>query len=165
MERGLSTRLEHSREWKLRHGTLVAVRDNVAVSSNMSPVSGIKVLIISSDDETIDGTYEYLRRVGASPQSVTSLTDAVGSAESAQAVIFFADDYAKDSALEALLQFRKRHAAKVVVVVSDQVEVFASIGASETQGRVTVLRRPTWGWMLLDAIRSQLGPVRVSEPG
>jgi DNA-binding response OmpR family regulator len=147
------------------HGTLVAVHDGVAVSSNMSPVSGMKVLIVSSDDETVDGTYEYLRRVGASPQSVANLTDAIGSAENAHAVIFFADDYSKESALEALMQFRKRHAAKVVVVVSDQVEAFASIGAGEMQGCVTVLRRPTWGWMLLDAIRSQLGPVRASESG
>jgi len=136
----------------------------VAVSSNTNLVSGIKVLIISSDDETIDGTYEYLTRVGASPQSATDLADAVGSADGVQAVIFFADDYAKESAMEALTQLRKRVAAKVVVVVSDQVEAFASIGASEVEGCVTVLRRPTWGWMLLDAIRSQLGAPRAFEP-
>jgi hypothetical protein len=138
--------------------------DVVVSSATSNPVIGAKVLIISSDDETIDGTYEYLRRVGASPQSATSLKDAIGSAEGAQAVIFFADDYAKESAMETLAQLRRQLAAKALIVVSDQVEAFASLGASEAQGCVTLLRRPTWGWMLLEAIRSQLGPVKASEP-
>jgi len=143
---------------------LLRCADGVAVSTTTNPVSGIKVLIISRDGETIDGTYEYLRRVGASPQSATNLKDAIASAESAEAVIFFADDYAKESAMEVLGQLRKRLTAKVVIVVSDQVEAFASIGAGETQGCVTLLRRPTWGWMLVDAIRSQLGRPRASDP-
>jgi DNA-binding response OmpR family regulator len=129
-----------------------------------NPISGIKVLIVSTDDETIDGTQQYLHRVGASAESVTKLAEAVEGAKTAQAVVLFADDYSKDSAIETLGELRKRLSAKVVIVVSDQVDSFASIGAGESTGAVTVLRRPTWGWMLLDAIRSQLGSGHEHEP-
>jgi hypothetical protein len=90
------------------------------------------------------------------------LSDAIGAAQSAQAVIFFADDYAKESAGETLRELRARR-TKVIIVVSDQVEVFTS-GPGESDGPVTVLRRPTWGWMLLDAIRARLGSAPVAEP-
>jgi DNA-binding response OmpR family regulator len=134
----------------------------VAVPFNTSPINGIKVLIVSSDDETLDGTCDYLSRVGASPRGAKKLSDAIGAAQSAQAVIFFADDYAKESAGETLRELRARR-TKVIIVVSDQVEVFTS-GPGESDGPVTVLRRPTWGWMLLDAIRARLGSAPVAEP-
>ena len=137
---------------------VVAVaRWNMAAPFNTSPISGVSVLIISSDDETLDGTYEYLNRVGATPKSATQLPDAISAAKSTQAVIFFADDYAKDSAIETLAELRKQLHAKVIIVVSDQVEAFTSVEPDEADGPVTVLRRPTWGWMLLDAIRARLG--------
>src|SRR5215471_13091000 len=137
-------------------GMVVALAECMGEPVAANPISGIKVLIVSRDDKTIHGTRRYLSRVGASAQSVTTFVDAVEEAKTAQAVVLFADDYTKDSAIEALGQLRKRLSAKVVIVVSDQVDSFASIGAGESNGAVTVLRRPTWGWMLLDAIRSQL---------
>jgi DNA-binding response OmpR family regulator len=133
----------------------------VPVAAN--PISGIKVLIVSRDDKTINGTQQYLRRVGASTRSVTTLGEAVEGAKTAEAVVLFADDYTKDSAIETLGELRKRLSARVVIVVSDQVDSFASIGAGESNGAVTVLRRPTWGWMLLDAIRSQFASAEEHE--
>ena len=130
----------------------------------VNPIQGIKVLIVSSDGETIDGTQQYLSRVGAAALSVTTLAEAVEGARAAQAVVLFADDYTKESAIETLGELRKRLRAKVVIVVSDQVDSFASIGAGESGGALTVLRRPTWGWMLLDAIRSQLASGHEREP-
>jgi DNA-binding response OmpR family regulator len=129
-----------------------------------NPMSGIKVLIVSSDDTTIDGTRQYLSRVGASAHGVTTLAEALKRAKAAQAVVLFADDYTRDSAIEMLGELRRRLSAKVVIVVSDEVDSFASIGAGESTGAVTVLRRPTWGWMLLDAIRSQLASGQDHEP-
>lgn len=149
-----------------RNGMVVAVSSvNVTSPFNTSPISGIKVLIISSDAETIDGTYDYLNRVGAAPASATNLSDALGAAKGAQAVIFFADDYTEENATETLRQLRKRIEAKAIIVVSDQVEVFTSVGGGASNGLVTVLRRPTWGWMLLDAIRARfaLGPTAQSS--
>jgi len=136
---------------------------NVTPPFNASPISGIKVLIVSSDAETIDGTFDYLNRVGASPASSTNLSDALRAAKSAQAVIFFADDYTKENATETLRQLRKRLEAKVIIVVSDQVEAFTSVGGGDSDGPVTVLRRPTWGWMLLDAIRARLASAPTAE--
>lgn len=128
-----------------------------------NPISGIKVLIVSTDNETIDGMQAYLSRVGASAQTVTKLAEAVEGAKTAQAVVLFADDYTKDSAIETLAELRNRLSARVVIVVSDEVDFFASIGAGESTGALTVLRRPIWGWMLLDAIRSQLGTGHENE--
>jgi DNA-binding response OmpR family regulator len=145
-------------------GTVVALTPCMRVPVAANPINGIKVLIVSRDDKTIDGTQRYLSRVGASAQSVTTLAEAVEGARTAQAVVLFADDYAKDSAIETLSELRKRKSAKVVIVVSDQVDSFASVGAGESTGALTLLRRPTWGWMLLDAIRSQLTSDEEHEP-
>ena len=125
-----------------------------------NPIDGAKVLIVSSDYETLDGTCDYLKRVGAAPRIATNLSDAIGEASGVQAVIFFADGYAKESALETLGAFCKGRGATVIVVVSEQVELFSMSGASALDARVTVLRRPTWGWMLLDALRTRLETAR-----
>ena len=124
-----------------------------------NPIDGVKVLIVSSDYETLDGTCDYLKRVGAAPRIATNLSDAIGEASGVQAVIFFADGYAKASALETLGAFCKGRGAKVIVV-SEQVELFSVSGASALDACVTVLRRPTWGWMLLDALRTRLETAR-----
>jgi|SRR6266540_1285567 len=129
----------------------------MGVPSAANPIDGVRVLIVSKDDETIDGTQAYLSRVGVSTYSITDLAEVVHSGTDAQAILLFADDYTKENAVEAVTELRKRLAEKIVVVVSAQVECFVSIGAEESSGGVTVLRRPTWGWMLLDAIRSRLG--------
>jgi len=138
-------------------GTLVAHTLGVVPPITANPIRGIKVLIISSDDATINGTRKYLGRAGASARSVTRLSEAVSSAANVHAVLLFADDYSRESAIEMVEQLRRKLTAKIVIVVSEQVESFASIGAGESTGAVTALRRPTWGWMLLDAIRAQLG--------
>jgi DNA-binding response OmpR family regulator len=135
----------------------------VSTSIAVNPLHGAKVLIVSSDDETVDGTRKYLNRMGASAESVTNLAAAFDLAVRAGAVVLFADGYSKQSAVEAVRRWRRQLNARVVVV-SDQVESFVSIGADEPTGAVTVLHRPTWAWMLLDAIRSQLASPEGREP-
>lgn len=138
----------------------------MTVAFSKSSVSGIKVLIVSSDQETLDGTFDYLKRVGAFPRSASELTNVVGRAASAEAVIFFADDFATDRAIAVLGELRRRFVSTGTIVVSDQVDHFASNRGTSVEGPVMVLRRPTWGWMLLDAIRLQLrpGPELEREP-
>ena len=141
----------------------VAGLRHVAAPFQDNPIEGAKVLIVSSDYETLDGTCDYLKRVGAAPRMATNLSDAIGEANGAQAVIFFADGYAKERALETLRAFSQGRSAKVIVVVSEQVEFFSVSGASALHACVTVLRRPTWGWMLLDALRARLATSRLAR--
>src|SRR4051812_18518340 len=98
--------------------------------------------------------HEYLKRVGASPQTAKDLDTLLIASQGAQAIVFFADDFPKQRALDAVAKLRRGTSARVVVV-SDQAHLFAHGGAAPSDGPITVLRRPTWGWMLLDALQER----------
>lgn len=67
----------------------------------------------------------------------------------AHAVVLFADDYAAEDVRCAVQACAERIA---VVVTSHRAEYEALRG--ELPNVVIILPRPTWGWVLLDAVRA-----------
>ena len=112
---------------------------------------GRDVSVISECDETIRGVLDYLRQAGTNAY-VVGVADA-GTSTSRDGVVFFADDYPKDVALGAVVRLRRSCA--VLVVVTDDVEAFAASADDDVNcGRLFVLQRPAWSWMLVDALRA-----------
>jgi hypothetical protein len=111
----------------------------------------LKLALISNDRETLDGVTLYFERAGARVRSTTRLEEIGETTSSADAIIFFADDYPSAEAECAVSTF----SARLTVVVTAEVAAFNACCARRTQiGRVVVLPRPAWGWVLLEAIRS-----------
>jgi DNA-binding NarL/FixJ family response regulator len=112
------------------------------------------ITVLSNNLETLDGVQQYLQRAGARARSASRLEDAATCAADADAVVLFADDYPRASSLRAFAQLRAERPSALLVVVTEDVDAFTSLARAERGvGGVVVLRRPAWGWMLVDAIR------------
>jgi hypothetical protein len=108
-----------------------------------------RIAVVSTSRETLDGVQEYLRRVGARPSAVPLLEDAAMAARQSDALLLFADDFPTAATLRTLDGLSIR----LLVVVTQEVESFRTQGARLARGRMVVLRRPAWGWMLVEALR------------
>lgn len=72
-------------------------------------------------------------------------------ASDADAIVLFADDYPQ----EAVVSTVARLSARLVVIITGRSNDFEPLRARrDLRTRVIVLSRPTWGWMLLDAVRA-----------
>jgi len=112
-------------------------------------VHGRHVLIVSESPETLDGVQDYLSRFGARVSAVTRTEEALRAVTSSDALLLFADDY-PSAAVCAVLTAAAR---QLCVVVTEDVEAMRSrVSGAEKQ---VFLRRPVWGWMLLDALRAE----------
>lgn len=111
-----------------------------------------RLALISADRETLDGVRDYFERAGARVRTTSRLDEAHDASAGADAVVFFADDYPADESSQVLSAFS---APVLVVVTADLVGFNARRRTWSHAGRVVVLPRPAWGWVLLDAV--QLG--------
>ena len=109
-----------------------------------------RIAVVSTSRETLDGVQEYLRRAGARPSAVPVLEDAALAARQSDALLLFADDFPTAASLRTLDGL----SIGLLVVVTQEVESFRAQSARWARGRVVVLRRPAWGWMLIEALRS-----------
>ncbi len=114
----------------------------------------VKLSVIGNDRETIDGVQEYLLRAGAGVRTTAFLEEAQFCAVGADAVILFADHYPLELALRTVVEL----SVGLIVIVTAEVGYFSDSRTAESLApRVVVLRRPVWGWMLLDAVRLGTG--------
>jgi len=114
----------------------------------------LKLTLIGNDRETLDSVQEYFLRAGAGVRTTSRLEDVHPAVAGVDAVILFADHYARDDALRIVVELSVR---TIIVVTADVAFFSASRTARSVAGRVFVLRRPVWGWMLIDAVRSGMG--------
>jgi hypothetical protein len=109
-----------------------------------------KLTLVSSDPDTLWGVHDYLARSGASLSSTSRLEQASEEASDADAIVLFADDYPHDAVVSTIAGLSSR----LVVIVTGRGSEFEPLRARrDLRTRVIVLPRPTWGWMLLDAVR------------
>ncbi|MEI8258941.1 MAG: hypothetical protein WCJ30_25000 [Deltaproteobacteria bacterium] len=117
-----------------------------------------RITLVSSSRETVDGVREYLGRAGARLTSTGRLVDAPATSAGADAIVLFADDFPRAAALSTFAALREALPSTVIVVVTEAVEEFSPAERDRAAaGRVVVLRRPAWGWMLLDALLAGAG--------
>lgn len=109
----------------------------------------LKLALVSTNRETLDGVQDYFRRVGAKLSTIPRLEEARQDVNGADVVVLFADDYPREAALQAVAEF----SVKLVIVVTAEVTAYEARPAKDGMPRVLVLARPAWGWMLLDAVR------------
>lgn len=110
----------------------------------------LRLTLVSTDPETLDGVQQYFQRMGATVASSVRLEPATSGVRVADGVLVFSDDYPFKQALSFVLSLD----VKVIVVVTADVERFqSSLRDAACSKHVMVLQRPAWGWMLLDAVR------------
>jgi hypothetical protein len=113
------------------------------------------VTIVSNNNQTIDGVESYLTLFGARVSIATSLEDVPIEGAHTNALILFADDFARGDALATFERLQFAAPGMLLVVVTDSVQMYsASASRKGTRENLVVLQRPAWGWMLIDALRS-----------
>ena len=111
------------------------------------------ITILTSSRETLDGVEAYLRGAGARASGASRPEEIARANGRVDAVLFFADDYPRIEAKRAFDALQRDDSIAVLVVITASVDDFRT--AREKDPRVVVLRRPAWGWMLVDAIRGE----------
>ena len=109
------------------------------------------ITILTSSRETLDGVEQYLRGAGARASGASRLEEIARVNGRVDAVLFFADDYSRTEAKRAFESLQRDASIAVLVVITASVDDFRA--ARDADPRIVVLRRPAWGWMLVDAIR------------
>lgn len=109
-----------------------------------------KLTLVSNDPDTLWGVRDYLARSGASLSSTSRLEHA-SEASDVDAIVLYADDYPHDAVVSTIA----RMSSRLVVIITGHSGDFEPLRARrDLRTRVIVLPRPTWGWMLLDAVRA-----------
>jgi hypothetical protein len=117
----------------------------------------VKLTLVSPDADVVRSVADYLSHFGARLSSTSRLSEIADAAEDAGAdtVVLFADDYSPE---EVRTVVRTLSLRLTVIVTSERAEYETLRGQCATL--VIVLPRPTWGWALLEAVRSGVGSAR-----
>jgi hypothetical protein len=114
------------------------------------------VSIVSNNPETLDGLQAYLREAGVACRTTSAIRHVASSvAELASVAVIFPDDFdAVD--VDALLYNLRRHRPKLfaLIVTRDPNRYRSPAGADGKASLPVVLPKPSFGWVILDAIRA-----------
>jgi hypothetical protein len=120
-----------------------------------TPLSDFKLTLVSAD--ALPSVEDYLRHFGARVSSTARLGELedIAEAAGADAVVLFADDYSPEDVRATVRGLSLR---LTVIVTTDRAEYESLHG--ECRSVVIILPRPTWGWVLLEAVRSGVGTTK-----
>lgn len=115
------------------------------------------VLIVSRNEDTIDGLQSYLSAAAIVTRSALAVEELVQrlSSGSALCCIFFPDDYAGDQIEATIEAIRGASAGSTVVLVTRSPQRFDGFFEGRDV-RVILLAKPAWGWTIRDAILGRM---------
>lgn len=128
----------------------------------MSPLSNarVRIGILAKSDRTVSDLLSYFAKVGIDAQRHDEQDAAAPTqtCESLQAMVIFPDDFEAELVDRMLAQLTSREPALFQLIVTRQPQRFT---AAADLPRL-VMPKPTFGWVILDAIRAHLDSF--SEP-
>jgi len=113
------------------------------------------VVIVSDNDETLDGLQEYLRGAGVAARGTRLLRGPMLERRNITAVVLFPDDFAKADVASAVTRLLRLDVL-LVLVTGDPARFEAPAASAGAVTRPVVIPRPAWGWTILDTILGRL---------
>jgi DNA-binding NarL/FixJ family response regulator len=116
----------------------------------------LRVTIVSSNPETLDGLQAYLRQAGVDARGTSEIESGVALEPYPCAVVFFPDEFPAGDVLREVARLHRERPRLLVVIVTRDPRAFTE--TIDPRGRVptVVVPKPVWGWAILDAIRGHL---------
>ncbi len=114
------------------------------------------VTIVSRNPETLDGLQQYLGRAGIPSRTTRALTNLTEVApDHATATVIFPDDFDEEAVLAKVAALRRGRTGLVILLITRAPNRFRSALIDDDPGlpMPTVLAKPLFGWLILDAIR------------
>lgn len=118
------------------------------------------VTIVSKNPETLDGLQQYLGRAGVPSRTTRLLRDlTVVAPEHATATVIFPDDFAEEAALALIAELRRKRPRLRTLIITRAPSRFQSFLTADDDRlpMPTIMPKPLFGWLILDAIRGQEG--------
>lgn len=113
----------------------------------------LQVSIVGRNPETLDGLHAYLESVGITAQS-TTMPEAVDSSRSQLgAIVLFPDEF-EELAPKAAADLLRAFPHLLLLIITSRPGRFASLDETGEGARTSILTKPTFGWTILDAIRT-----------
>jgi hypothetical protein len=114
------------------------------------------VTIVSRNPETLDGLQQYLGRAGIPSRATRAFSDLnVVAPGHVTVTVIFPDDFAEDAVLALVAALRRQRSHLLILLITRAPQRFRSVlGADDARLPMpTVLAKPLFGWLILDAIR------------
>jgi hypothetical protein len=116
------------------------------------------VLIVSRNTATAGGLRVYFEHFGV-PSTVTDRMDVTDRLDDVRALVVFPDEFPPSVAVEGIRGLARHFARSWAVIVTRDTarfeDLLSDVGAV-SPGRLFVLPRPVWGWVLLDRVLQPL---------
>ncbi len=121
------------------------------------PVPAGRVLVVSSNPETLDGLTQYFSKAGVPSESRRSANPLAELSRALCALVVFPDDFLEHEISNYLFMVRTRRPDLTIVIVTRDARSYRALTTVEGHPLdAVVLARPAFGWVILDAIRVAL---------
>ncbi len=114
---------------------------------------GIRVAIVSANQETLDDLEGYLQGVGLATSSGRQLGNIDKLAPSVLVLVMFPDDFLRQKVVATVTATIDHRPRVLPVLVTNEPRRYEELLDKE---RILVLPRPIWAWTIHDAIRAHL---------
>jgi hypothetical protein len=123
------------------------------------PRTPLYVSIVAGNPQTLDGLQSYLEQAGVASHSTRALLDLDMVAPAfATATVIFPDDFPDEDAFALLEQLRSERPRLLALIVTRQPARFRDAAAADGRSLPPIiLPRPSFGWDILDVVRSHHG--------
>lgn len=108
-------------------------------------MNGRKIALLARNHDTAQTMSDYLMRAGARVRTLDA--EVKGSDEEVDAAIFFPDEFTRAEAELVLERLTAVIPRRALIVVTAEPTAFDRVD-------VVVLRKPAWGWLLMDVMRA-----------
>jgi hypothetical protein len=127
--------------------------------TSRTPAAPLKVIVVADNPETVDGLLSYLDQSGIETFGSTTLTDLDRVVRSTAAVVLFPDGYSCDQVIAHIDDLRATHPRVLLLLVTREPNRFRAFCEPTKKARgALILPRPSFGWSILDSIRSLVTP-------
>lgn len=124
--------------------------------TSKKPPKALCVTVVSDNPETLDGIEMYFQRAGVPTQTARTVDDPRTLTSAATtAVILFPDDFEHAAALAFVAKLRHARPRLLLLLLTREPQRFSEAVAPDGRSLPPlVLPRPSFGWAILEAIRS-----------
>jgi hypothetical protein len=116
----------------------------------------LRVTIVSSNPETLDGLQGYLRQAGVDARGTAEIESGVALDPYPCAVVFFPDEFPSGSVLREVGRLQRERPQLLILIVTRDPRAFSEVLDARDPSPTLVVAKPVWGWTILDAIRGHV---------
>lgn len=127
--------------------------------TSQKPPRPLHVTVVSDNAETRDGLQAYFDRSGVEAHGTRVICAPGGIGPTTTAVVLFPDDFDHSGVIALIAELRRTRPRLLLLIITREPHRFeAAVAPTGRSVLPLILPRPSFGWTILDAIRSHGRP-------